>query len=202
MARRGRPRKRRISSWPSAIVVRDARRTAGGVLETDAPFAGERLQYLPAPEMAPFDRAAATGGPRLVGRVGQVTVALVNGVFGDPLLQLRLRHQRRRLLFGLGEGGRLPARIAHQVTDVFISHAHMDHIGGFLLLVRLRLGHIPACRLVGTPRPAGPGAPRGRAPDRHPESARQQPARRSRPAGQGDHFGLPSTIFGSTSETM
>ncbi|HKJ07477.1 MAG TPA: MBL fold metallo-hydrolase, partial [Gammaproteobacteria bacterium] len=144
-----------FAASPSAIVVRDARRTAGGVLETDAPFAGERMQYRPAPEMAPFDRAAATGGPRLVGRVGQVTVALVNGVFGDPLLHLRLRHQRRSLLFDLGEGGRLPARIAHQVTDVFISHAHMDHIGGFLWLLRSRIGELPACRLYGPPGLAG-----------------------------------------------
>ncbi|MGA7799584.1 MAG: MBL fold metallo-hydrolase, partial [Gammaproteobacteria bacterium] len=140
---------------PTTVLVRDARRTANGVLETEAPFAGERLQYLPPPEMAPFDRAAATGGPRLVGRVGQVTVALVNGVFGDPLLHLRLRHQRRSLLFDLGEGGRLPARIAHQVTDVFISHAHMDHIAGFLWLLRSRIGELPVCRLYGPPGLAG-----------------------------------------------
>lgn len=144
-----------FAASPSAIMVRDARRTAGGLLETAAPFAGERLQYLPAPEMAPFERAAAIGGPRLVGRVGEVTVALVNGVFGDPLLHLRLRHQRRSLLFDLGEGGRLPARIAHQVTDVFISHAHMDHIGGFLWLLRSRIGELPACRLYGPPGLAG-----------------------------------------------
>jgi len=78
-------------------------------------------------------------------------VALVNGVFGDPLLHLRMRHQRRSMLFDLGDGGRLPARIAHQVTDVFISHAHMDHISGFLWLLRSRIGDYPACRLYGPP---------------------------------------------------
>jgi len=81
---------------------------------------------------------------------------LVNGVFGDPLLHLRLRQSRRSLLFDLGEGARLPARVAHQVTDVFISHAHMDHIGGFLWLLRSRLGEaLPACRLFGPPGLAG-----------------------------------------------
>jgi ribonuclease BN (tRNA processing enzyme) len=80
-----------------------------------------------------------------------VDVALVNGVFGDPLLHMRVRHQRRSLLFDLGGAERLPSRLAHQVTDVFITHAHMDHIGGFLWLLRSRLGAYPACRLYGPP---------------------------------------------------
>ena len=62
-----------------------------------------------------------------------------------------MRHQRRSLLFDLGAGDRLPARIAHQVTDVFISHAHMDHISGFLWLLRSRIGAYPDCRLYGPP---------------------------------------------------
>jgi len=83
--------------------------------------------------------------------VGAVDVTLVNGVLGDPLLHLRLRHRRRSLLFDLGEGLRLSARTAHQVTDVFITHAHMDHIGGFLWLLRSRIAELPACRLYGPP---------------------------------------------------
>lgn len=76
---------------------------------------------------------------------------MVNGVFGDPLLHLRLRHRRRSLLFDLGEAGRLPARMVHQVGDVFISHAHADHIGGFMWFMRSRLGDFAACRLFGPP---------------------------------------------------
>lgn len=136
---------------PVTVLARDARRTAQGVLETEVPFVGERLHYLPPPEIGAVERKAAAGGLRLTGRVGQVTFALVNGVFGDPLLHLRLRHQRRSLLFDLGEGGRLPARIAHQVTDVFISHAHLDHIAGFIWLLRARIGELPVCRLYGPP---------------------------------------------------
>jgi ribonuclease BN (tRNA processing enzyme) len=45
----------------------------------------------------------------------------------------------------------LPTRIAHQVSDVFISHAHIDHIGGFLWLLRSRVGDFPSCRLFGPP---------------------------------------------------
>jgi ribonuclease BN (tRNA processing enzyme) len=62
-----------------------------------------------------------------------------------------MRHQRRSLLFDLGAGDRLPARVAHQITDVFISHAHLDHIGGFLWLLRSRIGDYPDCRLYGPP---------------------------------------------------
>ncbi len=92
-----------------------------------------------------------TGGPRPVAHVGPATVTLVNGIFGDPLLHLRLRQQKRSLLFDLGEAGRLPARIAHQVTDVFISHAHIDHIAGFVWLLRSRIGELPPCRVYGPP---------------------------------------------------
>jgi ribonuclease BN (tRNA processing enzyme) len=132
------------------VLIRDAVRSSEGVIETAAPFAAERLEYLP-----PVDRplpAEESGGPRVSGRVGVLDVALINGVFGDALLHLRLRHRGRSLLFDLGEGVRLSARVAHQLTDVFISHAHLDHIGGFLWLLRSRIGDFPPCRLYG---PAG-----------------------------------------------
>lgn len=129
------------------LCIRDALRTTEGLIETATPFASEQLEYLP-PSMG---HSPIRGGPRVMGRVGIVDVNLINGVFGDPLLHLRLRHQRRSLLFDLGMGGRLPARIAHQVTDIFISHAHMDHIGGFLWFLRSRIGELPVCRLYGPP---------------------------------------------------
>jgi len=124
--------------------VRDAVRDADGRLVSAPPFAAEPIAYLAA-------KAPPATGPRVAGRVGHVDVNLVNGVFGDPLLHLRLRHARRSLLFDLGEGARLSARLAHQVSDVFISHAHLDHIAGFLWLLRSRLEDLPACRLYGPP---------------------------------------------------
>ncbi|MGD8934554.1 MAG: Clp1/GlmU family protein, partial [Gammaproteobacteria bacterium] len=131
------------------LLIRDAVRSTDGYLETAVPYAGEKLDYLPPADVLPS--ITDNNGPRVVGRVGAADVALVNGVFGDPLLHARLRQQRRSLLFDLGNGSRLPARIAHQVTDVFISHAHMDHIGGFLWLLRSRIGDYPDCRLYGPP---------------------------------------------------
>ena len=131
------------------VLIRDAQRTVDALVETAAPFVRERFEFIPPPDVLPS--AEDSGGPRVVGRVGAVDVALVNGVFGDPLLHLRIRHLGRSLLFDLGEGGRLAARIAHQVTDVFISHAHMDHISGIQWLLRSRLGEFPVCRVYGPP---------------------------------------------------
>lgn len=135
----------------TTLLVRDAARSADGYLETCAPFVADRLDYLPPPDVAAPAATGSAGGQRVVGRVGVLDVALVNGVFGDPLLHARLRHVRRSLLFDLGEGVRLPARIAHQVTDVFITHCHFDHIAGFLWLLRSRIGDFPPCRLFGPP---------------------------------------------------
>jgi len=136
-------------SEADTLLIRDAARNPEGLLETATPYSAERFEYLPPADVVPS--VEISDGPRIVGRVGAVDVALVNGVFGDPLLHMRVRHQRRSILFDLGEGSRLPARIAHQVTDVFITHAHMDHIGGFLWLLRSRLGDYPPCRLYGPP---------------------------------------------------
>jgi ribonuclease BN (tRNA processing enzyme)/energy-coupling factor transporter ATP-binding protein EcfA2 len=131
------------------LLLRDATRSADGLLETADLWTPERLAYLPPVDLLPA--VEVSGGPRLVGRVGPADVALINGVFGDPLLHVRLRHQRRSLLFDLGGGERLSARVAHQVSDVFITHAHLDHIGGFLWLLRSRIGEFPPCRLYGPP---------------------------------------------------
>lgn len=144
----------RVPSDPSTVetlLVRDAGRSADGYLATCAAFAPERLDYLPPPDLLPRPASVAAAGPVVSGRIGSFDICLVNGVFGDSLLHVRPRHIRRSLLFDLGEGSRLPARIAHQVSDVFITHTHLDHIGGFLWLLRSRMGEFPVCRLYGPP---------------------------------------------------
>jgi ribonuclease BN (tRNA processing enzyme) len=134
---------------PTRLLVRDARREPGGRLGSAGPDAADAVRYAPPADVLPG--AASASGPRPVVRAGPATAALVNGVLGDPLLHVRLHHQRRSLLFDLGEAGRLPARVAHQVSDVFLSHAHMDHVAGFVWLLRSRMGEFPALRVFGPP---------------------------------------------------
>ena len=105
-------------------------------------------------EQRPF-RKNDSAGPVPVVRIGPACATLINGVCGDPLLHLQLTHRRRSLLFDLGDPGRLSARVAHQVSDVFITHTHADHIGGFLWFLRARIGDLPPCRLYGPPGLAG-----------------------------------------------
>ncbi|MCO6441159.1 MAG: MBL fold metallo-hydrolase [Nitrococcus mobilis] len=153
--RRLRLRARSTSRALRYVLVRDAMRDDDDYLVTAKPFVRAVSQARPPPDVMPLVATARGVGTAAVARVGPAFATLVNGVFGDPLLHLRLRQERRSLLFDLGDSRRLPARIAHQVTDVFITHAHFDHIGGFLWLLRSRLGAFPVCRLYGPPGLAG-----------------------------------------------
>lgn len=135
----------------STLLVRDAQTDKNGLLVSAKPFASGNLQFLPPPDALPYPVKDYSGGPRPAAKLQGLYATMINGVFGDPLLHLRLHQQQRSLLFDLGDSGRLPTRIAHQVSDVFISHAHIDHIGGFLWLLRSRLGDFPSCRLFGPP---------------------------------------------------
>jgi len=133
------------------LLIRDAQRRGDGLLASAAPATPGAGWFAAPPELLPPAGPAGNTGPRPLARLSAATATLVNGIFGDPLLHLRLRHQKRSLLFDLGESARLPARVAHQVSDVFISHAHFDHIGGFLWLLRSRIGVSAVCRLYGPP---------------------------------------------------
>lgn len=76
---------------------------------------------------------------------------LVNDLFGDPVLYVALPWERRAFLFDLGDVSRLSAGRLLKVTDVFVSHAHLDHFVGFDHLLRVLLGRPKALRLYGPP---------------------------------------------------
>jgi ribonuclease BN (tRNA processing enzyme)/energy-coupling factor transporter ATP-binding protein EcfA2 len=132
---------------PDGLLMRDACRGRDGLLVT-APRAGPGAP--PRGPEAARQRTAPTDSSAI--RVGPVTASLVNGVFGDPLLSLAIANRRERLLFDLGETTALSPRELHAVSDVFVSHGHIDHIGGFLTLLRGRLSGVSApCRIYGPP---------------------------------------------------
>lgn len=74
---------------------------------------------------------------------------LLNGRFGDPVVFVDFLFDRRALLFDVGTIRNLPPRKIMRLTDVFVSHAHMDHFNDFDWLVRLCLGRPVTLRVYG-----------------------------------------------------
>jgi ribonuclease Z len=76
---------------------------------------------------------------------------LVNDVFGDPVLHVDFRDERRALLLDLGDISPLPPRKLIRVSHVFVTHTHMDHFAGFDAMLRVLLGRKPRLDLWGGP---------------------------------------------------
>ncbi len=70
-------------------------------------------------------------------------------MWGDPGVCIDLKFQRRALLFDIGDVQSLSTRVLLRVSDVFVSHTHMDHFAGFDHLLRVCLGRDTGVRLYG-----------------------------------------------------
>jgi ribonuclease Z len=74
---------------------------------------------------------------------------LVNAVFGDPGVYIDLKFSHRAVLFDIGDIAALPTRKLLRISDVFVSHTHMDHFAGFDHLLRVCLGRDTGVRIYG-----------------------------------------------------
>lgn len=77
---------------------------------------------------------------------------LINGPFDDSGVLIDFLHEKRAILFDLGDIAVIPSRTLLRVTHVFVSHTHMDHFIGFDRLLRVLLGRQKHIHITG---PAG-----------------------------------------------
>jgi len=73
----------------------------------------------------------------------------VNGPFEDPSVYVRFLWEKRAVLLDAGDIGRLRAGDMQKLSDLFISHAHIDHFIGFDTVLRALLRRTQPLRVFG-----------------------------------------------------
>jgi len=74
---------------------------------------------------------------------------LVNSEYEDPSLFARLTREKRAFLFDAGRIDRLTSGDIMKITDVFVTHMHIDHFIGFDTLLRALLRRETPLRVYG-----------------------------------------------------
>lgn len=74
---------------------------------------------------------------------------LVNSHFEDPSLFVRIIREKRALLFDIGNITKLHPGDLQKITDVFVTHTHIDHFIGFDTLLRALLRRAIPLRVFG-----------------------------------------------------
>lgn len=74
---------------------------------------------------------------------------LVNNPFEDPSLFVRIMREKRAFLFDIGDINRLNPGDLQKITEVFVTHAHIDHFIGFDTLLRALLRRKLPLRVYG-----------------------------------------------------
>jgi ribonuclease Z len=82
---------------------------------------------------------------------GRLSGTLINGQTGDAGLLVRVEGRRGLLLLDCGENRHLPPGDLVAVTELALSHAHIDHVIGFDHLLRLNLPLEKTIRVFGPP---------------------------------------------------
>jgi ribonuclease Z len=74
---------------------------------------------------------------------------LVNGPYEDPVLYIRLFREKRALMFDCGDLSPLSLSQMLRVTDLFVTHTHIDHFIGFDRMLRSLLSRERPLRVFG-----------------------------------------------------
>jgi len=73
----------------------------------------------------------------------------VNGPFEDPCIYIRILREKRAIFFDLGYIGRVELGNLLKVSDMFVTHTHMDHFVGFDTALRAMLRRDIPLRVFG-----------------------------------------------------
>ncbi|WP_460180040.1 ribonuclease Z [Thermodesulfovibrio sp. TK110] len=74
---------------------------------------------------------------------------VVNNAFGDPCVFMRLLRERKALLFDAGDIRKIPFNEILKVSDIFVTHTHIDHFIGFDQIIRAVLRRADPLRVYG-----------------------------------------------------
>lgn len=76
----------------------------------------------------------------------------VNGPFEDPCVYIRVIREKRAMIFDVGDISALSPGSLMKITEVFVSHTHIDHFIGLDMLLRIVLKRDVPLKIFG---PAG-----------------------------------------------
>lgn len=74
---------------------------------------------------------------------------VVNNAFGDPCVQIKLMRERRAILLDVGDIRKIPFNEILKVSDIFVTHTHIDHFIGFDQVIRAILRRQEPLRVYG-----------------------------------------------------
>ncbi|MEN2994958.1 MAG: ribonuclease Z [Thermodesulfovibrio sp.] len=74
---------------------------------------------------------------------------IINDAFGDPCVFLRLLREKRALLFDVGDIRKISFNEILKVSDIFVTHTHIDHFIGFDQVIRAVLRRAMPLRIYG-----------------------------------------------------
>ncbi|MCX8033770.1 MAG: hypothetical protein N3A00_00450, partial [Thermodesulfovibrio sp.] len=74
---------------------------------------------------------------------------IVNNAFGDPCVLVKLSRERRALLLDVGDIRKIPFNEILKVSDIFVTHTHIDHFIGFDQIIRAVLRRQEPLRVYG-----------------------------------------------------